>query len=330
MKRLLIIVLFAASARAQVVAMAGRDTVVAHDGRVELFDANLSRVWSAEGVADVSRVVVGQGRVAVIDSFANTVAIIDLANGNGERIATGETPVDAAFAGGDLFILDRDANRLQRAGGGSVTLAPDPAYLRAAGGRLLVYSRLEGVVQEIDPRQMRITRKLAMAPFASDFETDGHTGYLVYPGEAKLRTFSVPSMTATGDVGAGVVPVDLAVASRANVLSASRLALADPSAKRVWIVEGSESVSRAVTRGFLRGLLGLGLFSPQSSQFPTGVDRVMTRGSITLAYDSTSRTLYRVRGSKGTAIATDVAPGGFAIASTGVTVWQKGVLRLIR
>ena len=33
----------------------------------------------------------------------------------------------------------------------SVSLAPDPVFLRASGGLLYVYSRLEGIVQEIDP-----------------------------------------------------------------------------------------------------------------------------------------------------------------------------------
>jgi hypothetical protein len=97
----------------------------------------------------------------------------------------------------------------------------------------------------------------------------------------------------------------------------------------VSVVEGSQSVATAIARGFIRGLLGLGLFRPSGSQFPTGVDRVATRGSMTVAYDSTTRTLYRVSGSNSAVIGRDVAPGAFAIGDGVIGVWQ-GSLRLIR
>src|ERR1700693_5292646 len=106
-------------------------------------------------------------------------------------------------------------------GGSSVAVAPDPAFLRATNDKLYVYSRLDGVVQEISPSTMRITRTVTLAPFASDFETDGRSGYLVYPQEARLRTFALATMKRSGDIAAGVVPVDLAVSARANALSAS-------------------------------------------------------------------------------------------------------------
>jgi hypothetical protein len=332
MKRLMVIVvaLIASSAHAQVVATAGRNIVVAHDGRIELFDGSLRRIWTVAGVDHPSKIAVSETRIAVIDSFANEACIADISTGRIERARTGETPVDAVFIGRNLYVLARDAGRLERIGGSSIAVGADPAFMHAVRNRILVYSRLEGTVQEIDPATMRVTRKVVLEPFASDFETDARTGYLVYPHEAKMRTFSLASMTRGNDVPAGAVPVDLAVAARENALSASRLALADPSAKRVWVVEGSQSVTRAVARGFIRGLLGLGLFAPASSDFPTGIDRVLSRGSTTVAYDSTTQTLYRVRGSKGTTIARDVASGSFALTSDGVAFWQDGTLRLIR
>ncbi|GAC1395272.1 MAG: hypothetical protein NVSMB68_12330 [Thermoanaerobaculia bacterium] len=333
MKRLAIVLFLigAATGHAQVVATDARNIVVAHDGRIELFDSGLNRVWTTDGVDHPSKVVIGNSRVAVIDSFANRMRIVDIATGRPERLMpTGETPIDAVFIGGQIFVLDRDSARVERLGGAAVSVAPDPAFIRAANDRLFVYSRLDGVMQEIAPATMRVTRTLVLAPFASDFETDGRTGYLVFPQDARLRTFSLATMKRTGDIGAGVVPVDLTVTSRANALSASRLALADPSAKRVWVVEGAESITGAVTRGFLRGLLGFGLFKPASSNFPTGVDRVAVRGSITVAYDSTTGTLYRVAGSRSVVLAHDVGPAAFAIADGSVAVWQNGSLRLIR
>ncbi len=331
MRRLSAVLLFAAvSANAQVVATAGRDYVVAHDDRVELFDETARRIWTAEGVEMPARIAVASDRVAVLDSFHNVVRIYDLVTGRAQRMSTGETPVEARFAGRDLFVLDRDGSRIERIGGGSITVAPDPAFMRVANGRIYVYSRLDGIVQEIDPASMRLTRRVTIGPFASAFEVDGRTGYLLYPRDAKLRTFALATMRRGGDIAAGAVPIDLAMASRSNALSASRLVIADPSAKRVSVVEGSQSIAAAVARGFIRGLLGLGLFRPRGSEFPTGVDRVATRGAITVAYDSTTQTLYRVKGSKGTVIARELGPDAFAIGDGVIAVWQNGALRLIR
>jgi hypothetical protein len=331
MKRLFVLIAFvAAAAPAQVVATSGRNIVAAHDGRVELYDPTLRRIWAADGAAHPSKIAVGAERIAVIDALANEARIFDAATGKAERVRTGETPIDVLFAGRDLYVLARDASKLERIGGPSVAVDPDPAFMRALNNTIYVYSRLDGVVQEIDPRAMRVTRRVTLAPFASDFEIDARTGYLVYPHDAKMRTFALATMKRGNDVPAGVVPIDLAVTARANALSASKLALADPSAKRVWVVEGTQSVAKAVARGFIRGLLGLGLFTPKNSDFPTGVDRLVSKGSTTVAYDSATQTLYRLKGTKGTAIAREVAPGAFAVTENGVAVWQNNALRLIR
>src|SRR5205807_1071116 len=146
----------------------------------------------------------------------------------------------------------------------------------------------------------------------------------------KVRTFALATMKPLSDIPAGTVPVDIAVTRQENALSASRLAIADPSSKRIWIIEGEQSIVRAIARGFMRTLLGLGLFSPQSSDFPTGVDRVASRGATTVAYDSTTQTLYRVKGSKVEVIATALPPGAFALTENGIALWQNGALLLIR
>ncbi len=249
-----------------------------------------------------------------------------------------ETPIAGVYLDDSLILLERDARALVRINIGigrdgtraSLQLAADPAFLRVANRKLYVYSRLEGIVQEIDPDRLAITRSVRVAPFASDFETDARTGYLLFPRDAKLRMFSLSTMKTTGEAGVGAVPVDIAFASGSSALSARTLAIADPSAKKVWLVEGSQSFAQSIARGFLRGLLGLGLYSNRTSQFPTGVDRVEVRGSIWLAYDSSSGTLYRFTKSKSSVIAKGIAPQAFTIAREGIAVWQNGALRIIR
>lgn len=334
MKRLLVLMLLmTATARAQVISVTSRGIVVATPDEIRLFDSSARRtIWSARGVSNPSIIVRGEQRIAVIDSLRNLVSIADLSTGAVTRVATGETPVAGVFIDADLFLLDRDARLLERITPGGVKsvleLDADPAFIRASRRMLYVYSRMSGVVQEIGPR-LQIMRSVRVAPFASDFEIEGRTGYLVDPRAARLHTFSVITMQATGDIEAGVVPVDLTVARESNAVSATSLAIADPSAKRVWRIEGAQSVTSAVTRGFLRGLLGLGLFAPSSAEFPTGVDRVSGYGSAIIAYDTSTGTLYRVNRKKSSVLARGIAPGAFSVGEHGIAVLENGRLRLL-
>lgn len=265
----------------------------------------------------------GGDRVALIDGLANEIRVMDLRGNVLLSAKTGETPVDAVFAGGELFVLERDARTLSIAGTSKrVRLAQDPAFIRESNGRLYVYSRTAGTIEELT-RDLRVTRRLTVAPSASDFEIVGRNGYLVFPQEGKMRTFSLATMKTLGEIAVGAVPTDVASAGGIT------LAVADPSAKRVWLIEGEQTLTQAVTRGFLRGLLGLGLTANRQSEFPTGVDRVATRGGFWVAYDSSSGTLYRFTKSKVTTLARDVDPGSWAMTDQGIVVWEGGTaLRL--
>lgn len=298
------------------IAVTPRGVVVAHHDQLQLV-AGDRVVWTTDGVAHPTKVVVSAGRAAVLDPIANEIRLVDLADGRGSTLRTGETPVDALFAGRDLFVVDRDARLLERAGGGSIPTGADPEFVRAANGRLYVYSRVDGLLQEIDPATLRETRRTTVAAFASAMDVDARAAYLVYPRAGKVRTILLSTLKRDGEEAIGAVPVDLSVSGRT-------VAIADPSAKRVWILEGSQSVGQAFVRGFLRGFLGLGLFTPRNSQFPTGVDRVAARGRRWIAYDSSSGTLY---GSKGV-LAKDIGPHAFAFTSDGVVWWDDAVRRL--
>jgi hypothetical protein len=180
------------------------------------------------------------------------------------------------------------------------------------------------VLEEIDGR---VTRRVRVGSFASDLETDGRTAYLLYPREARIQMVDLASMKLKGTAAVGAVPVDLALAGGGTALTARVLAVADPSAKRIWLTEGTQSTAEAVARGFLRGFLGLGLFANRSSAFPTGVDRVVARGARWIAYDSSSGTLYRVDRRKSSVIARHVEPGAFALTQDGIAWWEDGRIR---
>jgi len=323
---LLASLLLAAPCLAQTVVNTPRGIVVAHDGVVELQGR-----WRVAGIGTAAKIVVGPDRIAVLDPIANEVRTIELATGRASRATTDETPIDGVFFGPDLFVLARDARTLERIGDGARVAVPaDPAFVRNGNGMLYVYSRLEGIVTEVSPSSFAIRRSVRVAPFASSFEIDRGTGYLVVPREGKIRTFSLASMQGTGAIDVGAVPVDLAQVSGQSALTARTLAVADPSAKKVWLIEGAQSTSQAFATGFIRGLLGLGLYSYHTSEFPTGVDRVFIHGSRWLAYDSSSGTLYRFTKSSSRPLATEVAASAFAVTADGVALWRHGRLELLR
>jgi DNA-binding beta-propeller fold protein YncE len=299
--------MIAALLLAQIVTATPRGVVVAHDGRIELHGR-----WSAEGVENATAVVAGNDRVAVLDALNNEAVIAELATGKTTRMQTAETPVGGAFVGNQLYVLTRDGGELQG------------DFVRESKGLLYVYSRVKGTLTEF--MNGRVTRRLQIAPFASDFEISGRTGYLVYPRDARIRTIDLVPMRVTGTVAVGAVPVDLAFAGGGTAITARILAVADPSSKRIWFTEGTQSTFEAVARGFLRGFLGLGLFGSRASQFPTGVDRVIVRDKIWVAYDSSSGTLYRFTKSKSSIIAKGIAPQAFAVTADGVVYWKDGTL----
>lgn len=314
LKRTLAAMFIAVPLSAQLLTSTERGVVVATANQLRLNNG-----WSADGVENPTAIASSETQVAVLDALNNEAVIADLGSGRTTRIDTAETPIAAAFVGRELYILARDARVLQH-GSTRIPLSADPAFLRTHNRRLYVYSRATGTIEEIE--HDRVTRRLTLQPFASDFEISGSTAYLTYPREARIRTADLGTMKSSGELAVGAVPVDLAFAGGGTALTARILAVADPSAKRVWLAEATQSMTEAVARGVLRGFLGLGLFGNRASQFPTGVDRVETRGKHWIAYDSSTGTLYRFTSKSSSVIAKGVAPGAYALTGDGVAWWS--------
>jgi hypothetical protein len=310
------------------VARGDQRTIEARDDRFGMV------VWSTGGVAAprVHAVSEDGDWAAVADPVANEVAIVSTRARNAQQFRVPETPVALKFLGTDLFVLSRDGQALTRIGvrasgphshTESLPTRTDSAFLVQAGGRLYVYSRLEGAIDEIDPIGMTRTRSLRVPPHAGDMESDGKRAYLVFPRSGKMTTVSLAEMRNLGEVEVGAVPVDVALESDPNLISAGVVSVADPSSKRIWRVERSQSTAEAFGRGFLRGLLGLGLYTPRSTEFPTGIDRLWNAEGRRLAYDSSSGTLYRIAGGRSRTLARVSSPGAFAPVGPRLAVWDE-------
>lgn len=318
--------------QAAVVAETRDGIAVATPGQITLYDAAGTRRWSTAGPDFAGSIVSEDGAIAVTDPVRNQVVVVRQREAT--RLDTGETPVAAAWAGERLLVLSRDTARLDafdRSGARtSVNAGRDAAFLRTSGSSAWVYARGDGLLQRIDTLSMREQARATIAPFASDLETDGATLYLTYPREALIRAYDAATLKPEGETKVGAVPVDAAIAPRGGALTARTIAVADPAAKRVWISEGRQSLAQAFARGFLRGLIGLGLFGNRSREFPSGVDRVTTSGAHTLAFDSSTGTLYSVERKRVKTIVAGIGAGEFVARRDGVTYWKDGELHLMR
>ena len=320
-----VILVFSTHLSAQSVASTPRGILVAHDNVIELIDRGRT-VWKSEGVTTPGAIAVSETRGAVLDTIHDHVAIVELASGRTTFVRTKASPVAAAFAGGELLVVDRDARVVEKVGGGSVPLSSDPEFISVVGDRAYVYSRVDGALQEIGIEPFALRRQINIAPFASAMVCDGRSAYLVYPNEGKVRIVDLAAFKAASELSIGDVPTDIAFAGEPTALTARRLVIADPSAKRVWLVEGRQSPLQSFARGFLRGILGIGLFGGKESQFPTGVDRVVASGARWLAFDSSTGTLYSVTPKASVVIARGLSSHGFALTPSGVAFWRSGTL----
>jgi hypothetical protein len=309
--------------------------LVAHDSRIEAFDGRLKRLWSIDGLPHPGSIVVSSdgGMAAVIDPLSDRAILFAVSSGQSTALATGPTPVAGIFIGRDLYLLERDAAQVERIGADGarnrIDLAPDPAFVRRSDRFLYVYSRTGGKLQEIDSSSDRIVRLVDAGIAASDLEIDGAYAYLVYPKRGKIELIDLHTMRPAGGIDVGTVPTDMALTSAGTPITAARFAVADPAAKTAWQIEGVESTTRAVARGFLRGLIGLGLHSAHHDEYPTGIDRLAAVGTTLLAYDSSSRTLYALVKKRPAMIATGLGPASFAITGAGVVTWENGGLHRI-
>ncbi|HYM60257.1 MAG TPA: hypothetical protein VEZ11_05130 [Thermoanaerobaculia bacterium] len=303
---------------------------------IELADRDGQALWSTPGVDHPTKIVVADDgkRAAVLDPLNNQLRIVDLGTHTSTLVRTGETPVDAAFLGDALFVLDRDARLVERVtiGGAKAALQVpvDTIFLRAAGDRLYVYSRGDGVLVEIGTAPFATLRTATVRPHASDCIVARGNAYLLYPHDAQIARVSLASMTVEGQVNAGNMPMAIAVVSGPTALSALTFAVADPAAKRVWTIEAPQSTKAAVGHGFLAGVLGVGVFKGRASEFPTGVDRVAIAGSSSIAYDTSSGTLYRFTKKESSVLMKDVPPNAWAVSPTGVAVWAGGRLQMVK
>lgn len=321
--------LFATIAGAQTIEVTPRGVVVAHDGRLELYDTRGNSVWSVAGVANANVMASDAHRVVAFDPVRNEGVLVDLRTGTSTRLRTGETPAAAAFAGEDLFVLERDANQVRRLGGGVIPVDSGSILAGTADRGVFVYSRITGALVEIEGD--RETRRVMLPTFASEVEIDGTNAYAVYPREARIRSVDLATMTRSGEVVVGAVPADTSPAGGGTAITARILAVADPASKRVWLTESTQSAAKAFGRGFFRGLLGLGLFGGRSVEFPTAVDRVDTRGEVWIAYDTANRTLYRFTKREATAVAHGIAPNAFAVHGDELVYWDAdGTLNTVR
>jgi DNA-binding beta-propeller fold protein YncE len=268
--------------------------VVAHDNAIDGFDrTGEKKMWSAKGLESPSAIAVSpDGSMAVVlDGFANRVALVTLADGAVEFHETPATPLAAVFFGRDAWIILRDRSSVMRLSDQKeVPVALDPAFIVAGVDNLYVYSRAEGVLQEIDPKAAAMRRTVETGSGGSDLEIRRYEAFVCRPMVGKIAAIDLLKMTSR-DIPCGETPMDVAFD---NVGTSY---IADPT-KQIAYVSKDPGEGRPVN-------------------LPTPADRIVSGGAGAYAFDSNCRTIYRISGH----IAGTVATGVDAFVSTDKTLF---------
>jgi len=279
-------------------------------------------IWTRAGTAHPSLIVANPNgsEFAVLDMIENLVLRVRI-DGAVERIRVPESPLDARFEGNALYVLCRDARRLLRIDGANRIEAEtdiDPLLAASDSNSILLYSRVTGSLRHYDARDLVLGRDSTQAAFAVDAEASEGELFLTFPQLAEVHVISRKTLSLIERIKVGAVPTDTVIESSTTLLRTGLLNTADPSSKRTWETEQSQSTSRAFAQGFLQGFLGLGLIRPSSKDFPNGVDRI-ARGT---AYDSSTGTLYRVTKKSVKRLSTGIPPRAWVSAQPGIIYWD--------
>lgn len=307
-------------------------TYLASANRVEAFREG-SVLWSARGTATPAQLLVTRSGAAIVDVFEQKIVWVDV-NGKtlvseinyvaGEAITAGDALIVSSQTDGALWRYERGEEPVR------TPAEFTAAILRLSGDRLVAYDRITGVAGEFDLPSLQLERKMKLAPFASDIEVSARHLYLALPRAGEIHVTDRMSGATIERIAVGAVPVDVALAGKADLLGAGEMLVADPSSKRVWREEQRQSTAAAVGRGFTRGLIGLGLYTPKSSEFPTGVDRVMARGKHVIVFDSSSGTLYRLQKGRSRRVAAGLAASEFELTANGtIVMWDAERRRVV-
>ena len=276
--------------------------VVAHDQVIEGFDrTGEKKLWSANGTDSPSDIVVSpDGATAlVLDAFTNRVAMVSIADGKVELRDMPATPVAAAYFGPDAWVILRERRTVMRLRDGTeVRVALDPAYIAADDQYLYVYSRANGLLQEIEPKSGELRRTADVGAGGSDLEIRKRQAFLCRPLIGRIVYVDLITMKSK-DVGCGEMPMDVAIVPSGLKLSENAgLAFVVDTAKRMaW---------RAADPG-----------EGRPWNLPTACDRIFIGGAGVFAFDSFTRTLYRLSGH----IPSRAAAGVDSFASTDTTLF---------
>lgn len=298
--------------------------VVAHDGQIEGFDrTGEKKLWSAAGLSTPSSIVFSPDgtAAAILDGYADRVAILSVADGKVALHDTRATPVAAAYFEKDVWIVLRDRSRVLRiAPDGketTVTVGIDPALIAVSDQFVYVYSRAEGLVHEIDPKSAQVTRSKPFGTAASDFEIRmprtgeraGGVGYLCRPERGMIVTIDLVAFESSEVKFGLTAPFDVMF-----VPLGAKLSL-DPFTA-VLVDAGKPALMTAKDPGVGHRIT-----------LPTPASRVMVSGAGVLAYDNETGSVYRMEGRAFTKVASGMTATSFVGTEEAIFTWDAAAGR---
>jgi hypothetical protein len=320
-----------AAARTLIVASQNGTVIAVADG--ERREIHRFRGGSQETFAGVRHpaavAISASGAIAVVDALANELVVAG--SGKPLRLSAGESPVAVAFAGETAIVLSRDSTTLTAVGpDGSSRSAATPqgsSLLAVTGDSIVVASPVTGELRVYSPA-LAPRGSVVAGRGAAALAVSGRRAFLVHPADALVTVVDLGRMEIAATTQAGAVPADL-VLSASSPLAAPTMIVTDPSSKAIWRIEAHESALAAFGRGFLRGLIGLGISGVRPEPTAAPIDRLYLVEGRLFGLDSAGRVLYLLGRRGGSVVARDAGAGEFVIQRDGsVLMWDSEARRL--
>lgn len=283
------------------VALGGGTAAVANAGKIELRDRSNELIGLWKGPSEP----VGLARSAdgsIIATATRDGNVYTVRSRELTITSTGLSITGLLYADDLLWVLDGYTGDLIRGDGETfeqvARLGPDSALMRHGSGSIYVAARGSAELVRLDSTTGVILARVPIPAQVADMELDGEAIYLALPQRGEILVLGAEDLEKREQFRLGSAPVDLARGSRGTALTAGLIWVADPVLGAVIGEERSQSMSAAVSRGFLRGVLGIGTARADVRKLPGRPSRVVRSGAGVVAQELTTGVLWRIEGNR--------------------------------
>lgn len=274
---------------------------VARDGAIEIHTPDSASPITLAGAPDPVVLAVSEdGSRTAVASSDGTVLLL----GPSERttIDSSLAITELRFSGDVLWALDGLRGILLMEARGSFTrvgeFGPDSRMLATHEESVYLVAQSAREVVRIDSSTGAVLHRGSIPDAAGDMTIAASGVYLTLPRTGEVLVLDRLGLVERERFRLGRAPTGVAITGTGGALGPATIWVADPATGGVISDEASQSMPAAISRGFLRGLLGLGLANARVHELPGRPSRVQAAAGGVIAQELTTGVLWSIRGKR--------------------------------